>query len=338
MDTKKLVYIGFAFSHHKGTHAGYHHIKDYLQYDYVIDCESFVQKCQYRNSIFSRIWSFIMRKMFGYPIFPYYILKCILLGILHDNNVFHFIYTENTYVNFRRFIRKGNKIVCTIHQPVEWFVRYKWEKKLRSIDRIILVGESEIDQFRAITGKYNVVFIPHGIDTSFYCPKEISKKEKMLLTIGNWLRDYGFANQVYHRLLSEDSELHVVIVSSVSNKAFITPHERISFLSGISDEELHNLYIRSSVLYLPLIRYTANNSLLEAAACGCNIVISSDFPDNSYIPSDYLLLCPMDVDCVVDLIKRNYQYGFNTSLARYVDKHYSWETIGRDTKSLIMSL
>ena len=38
---KKLVYIGFAFSHHKGTHAGYHQIREYLNYDYVVDCQAY---------------------------------------------------------------------------------------------------------------------------------------------------------------------------------------------------------------------------------------------------------------------------------------------------------
>ena len=35
---RKLVYVGFAYKHHKGTHAGYQHIKDILQYDHLIEC------------------------------------------------------------------------------------------------------------------------------------------------------------------------------------------------------------------------------------------------------------------------------------------------------------
>lgn len=36
---KKIVYVGFAFKHHQNTQAGYHHIKDYLLYDYVFDTQ-----------------------------------------------------------------------------------------------------------------------------------------------------------------------------------------------------------------------------------------------------------------------------------------------------------
>ena len=46
---RRLVYVGFAFPHHKGSHAGYHQVKDYLQYDMEIDCQEYFERSQVPN-------------------------------------------------------------------------------------------------------------------------------------------------------------------------------------------------------------------------------------------------------------------------------------------------
>ena len=327
---RKLVYIGFAFDHHKGTHAGYHQIRDYVNYDYRIDCEYFARGL-YRGAetFFERITMRLCGKLFGVNVFPWHILKCILIGLLHNNITFHFIYGENSYMDFSRFIRKGNRIVCTFHQPFQWFQSPLWLERLKTIDQIILVGNSEVKEFESVIGASKVIFIPHGIRTDFYCPDANVKKQHLLLTVGNWLRDYDFANKVYQRLLRNDEQLQIVVVANPSMTASLESHPRLRCLTGITDENLRDLYRRCSVLFLPLKRYTANNSLLEAAACGCNIVIASDFQDNSYIPSQYLTLCSMNVDETVNAIGEELLCFNNEELANYALNHYSWNSIGK---------
>ena len=77
---KKVVYIGFAFSHHKGTHAGYHHLKEYLEYDYMIDCQ---REIDFLHSNSRRLLDRILRKLyrafFGDKT-PFAIMKCIFLS------------------------------------------------------------------------------------------------------------------------------------------------------------------------------------------------------------------------------------------------------------------
>lgn len=333
---RKLVYIGFAFDHHKGTHAGYHQIRDYVNYDYRIDCEYFA-KGLYRGAetFFERITMRLCGKFFGVNVFPWHILKCILIGLLHNNVTFHFIYGENSYMDFSRFIRKGNRIVCTFHQPFQWFQSPLWLERLKTIDQIILVGNSEVKKFESVVGAGKVSFIPHGIRTDFYCPDTNVKKEHLLLTVGNWLRDYDFANKVYQRLLKDDKQLQIIVVANPSMTKSLQTHPRIRCLTGIIDEELRELYRRCSVLFLPLKRYTANNSLLEAAACGCNIVIASDYKDNSYIPSQYINLCSMNENETVISIKQAFQNPKNYGLADYTHNDYSWEIVGMKTEEKI---
>lgn len=340
MNANRIVYVGFAFSHHNGTHAGYHQIQNYVDYDYIVDCQGYYNACSNdKFNIFRQLWRKAMFRIIGVVTIPWYLLKCIWLGIKHDNLVFHFIYGENLYYPIKRYIRKNNKIVCTLHQPFAWFQEnHKFSRKLRYVDAIILVGNSEVELFQKQFGKNRIFYIPHGISTEFYKPIANIKKDKILLTVGNWLRDFKFANDIYKRLLIEDEDLQIFVVSNCYNKQYLEKHNRLHFLTGITDEELRKLYLKSIVLFLPLIRYTANNSLLEAGATGCNIVISSNSLDNGYFPSEYVTLCPMQIDDTIKAIYKNAIPSYNIHLSRYVNKNYSWDVIGRKTYSLLVSM
>ena len=336
MSERKIIYLGFAFSHHRNTHAGYDKISDFLAYNKKINCQQYIENCASKK-LFRRIIHKLCNVLFHIPDIPFYLLKVIQIGCISENNVFHFIYGENIFFRLPKWLlRKENKYVCTFHQPFEWFEHNpRFLNYLKELDAVILVGKSELEKFECVTGRKNVFFIPHGICTDFYRPEESIHKEHMLLTVGNWLRDYRFADQVYQKILAEDSELEICIVTNKENYSCITKHPRIHLYSGISDEQLKNLYCRCSVLYLPLIRYTANNALLEAGATGCNIVVSSDFQDNSYIPDQYVSFSKMNVNDAVKKIRDAIRPDYNNKLSQYVSLHYSWEKIAQQTKFVL---
>lgn len=328
-----LVYIGFAFSHHKDTYAGYHHVKNYVGYKYIVDCQSFIEKTSIPpKNILVRCWRFLMKQIFGFQIFPCFLLRILWLNYREKNLVFHFIYGENLYSPIlKKMLRSGNKIVCTLHQPYEWFVNQKkWCNWLRDIDRIILVGKTEVPLFEQLSGKKNVVYVPHGICTDFYSynEKSTNKSFPMLLTVGNWLRDYELANKVYKELLQQIPTLKIYVVASNKCTEHIDKDERITCLTGISDEELRDLYWNCNVLFLPLVRYTANNALLESASCGCNIVIASNQADNSYIPQNFICHVGLDIQESIIAIKAMLQREKNSQLSTYVENHFSWRIIG----------
>ena len=338
---RKIAYIGFAFMHHKETHAGYHQIKEFLSYDKCFDIQKFYEDnfVPRKRNILKKIISWINRKFFGSNDIPLYLLACILYGHINENTLFHFVYGENSLKNIKPFLNSKNKIVCTFHQPFDWFIANpQFFKYLKIIDAIILVGNKEIEKFSSVTGKKNVFYIPHGVCSDFYKPEPFIKKEHMLLTVGNWLRDYNFANKVYRKLIESDAELQINIVSSLENEKCIDHHPRIHFLRDISDDVLKNLYCRCSVLYLPLIRFTANNALLEAAATGCNIVISSDFADNSYIPEKFISVSKMDVQETVKKIQASMSLCYNYELSEYVKENYSWNIVAKLTMDILNSL
>lgn len=340
---KKLVYIGFAFLHHKGTHAGYHQIKAHLKYDYYIDCQNFLDKSERpygELNVLRKLWRKILSHVFHVSSIPWYIFRILCLNAIHQDLVFHFIYGENTFFPWiRKLMRKSNKVVCTLHQPYSFFQKsQKWKKLILNADYIILVGNTEVEKFKEMTGKDNVKYIPHGIATDFYSIDNSIEKEEVVLTVGNWLRDYGFANSVYKRILDNNPKLSVHIVSNQENKKLITPSDRIKFMSGVTDDQLKEEYLKCSLLFLPLIRYTANNSLLEASSTGCNIVIASDYPDNSYIPKQYVRIVKMEEEAAVNAIMTNMSKGYNKSLSTFIDDKYSWGKIAQITETFLKSI
>lgn len=326
----KLVYIGFAFQHHKGLHAGYHHIKDYLHYDKVIDGQKELERWSNPNiSIVDRIIRKVLQKTINTQL-PLTYLRALYYGIFHKNCVFHFIYGENIYSNFCHRLMHNNKIVVTLHQPFSWFNNELWLARLRTVDNVILMSNKDVKKFIAATGKDNVSFIPHGIDTDFYAPDENIQKNNSILMVGNWLRDFTFANTVFCKLLSEDSTLQINVVTNKDNFKYFTFTSRIHLLSGISDVELRSLYRDSKVLFLPLIEYTANNAFLEALSTGCPVVIATNNPDYSYIKKELIDVIPLDLLGVVNYLKNDL---FKSIDRASVIEIFSWKTIGNLTRS-----
>ena len=339
---KKLVYVGFAFVHHKETHAGYHHIKEWLNYDYVIDCQDFFERCEKRRdelTIIQRIIRRITLMIMDAPVIPWYAARIIWLGLTREDLVFHFIYGENTFLPWLRyFVKRSNKFVCTFHQPMEFFDMYSNQKrKVKYAHRVILVSNAEIHKFENLKGKHNVVYIPHGIASDFYSVDRSVKKENIVLTVGNWLRDYEFANKVYDYLLRCDQTLSIHVVTNKINRKYITDNPRIKFFSDISDDELRHEYLKCSVLFLPLKRYTANNSLLEAGATGCNIVIASNHSDNTYLPKEYITITKMKVSESAEAILRMRKSEYNIGLSEYIRSQYEWKTIAEKTLTELLN-
>lgn len=332
MNEKKLVYVGFAFEHHLGTHGGYHHIKDTGIYDTIIDCQEFFSTISRSpKTIANRAMRSLSRRIIGLPCFPWFIFRMLCIGLRNKDVVFHIIYGENLYTPLFRLLPKSSKIACTFHQPFSWFDNKRWRRYLRYIDKIILVSNKEIKLFRDVTRQNNVVYIPHGVCTEFYKPDTSLAKQKIILTVGNWLRDYRFADKVFKEFLCANPEWKIVVVANPESIADITSNSKITTLSGIADEDLLGYYRQCSVLFLPLKRFTANNSLLEAASCGCNIVIASDNSDNSYIPDNFLTLVPLDKNAVVKILCNVKGNNQNDMLSKYINDNYSWRTVGENT-------
>lgn len=333
MNKAKLVYVGFAYLHHKGNHAGYHHLKEFVDYDFCIDCQKEFEMFYTRQTNpLKRLFRKAVSSLWGIQC-PLAMIRCIFISwFCRSDMLFHVVYGENIFLKcFFRLKRKKHKVVYTVHQPFEWFEgNGRRMEILKKPDLIIILSESEKERFGNIAGHNKVVYIPHGIYTDFYTPGNEECRDNSVLMVGNWLRDFDFALEVFTSLKERKPGTRINVVGIKERKEFFG--SMVNYFSGISDEELLDLYRKSAVLYLPLKRFTANNALLEAASVGCNIVIATEnISDNSYIPENFVTFtqksCEADVNILIDKIDTD--EGTNCSLRNYVRKNYDWKVIGR---------
>lgn len=338
----KIVYVGFAYGHHKGTHGGYHHIKEYVNYDYIVDCQSYqdrLEDAHNHSNLLAKICHLLNGFLFGTAIFPDFLFKCFWLALCHRGLIFHFIYAEGLYLPLASLLRINSKVVCTIHLPVERLRGSSLIKRLGKVHQIIMMGYNDVDEMVKLTNNKHVAFIPHGVDTRFYSPDSHRKKGRMLLTVGNMLRDYQLADRVFGKLSEKYPDLSYVVVAHTVNKQYFSDNNRIIVLSGISDVELRNLYRECDCFFLPVKKYTANNALLEAAAVGCKILIASDYVDESYIPREYINSCPLNDEVCEKNISTMLDDDFSSEAFRdYVQKNLDWIIVGKNTEQLLRSL
>lgn len=337
---KKLIYIGFEFQHHKGTNAGYHHIKEYVKYDKVINAQWELELFN-RNTIFNKIINKINYILLGRG-HSFTMIRCIILALFNKNQIFHFIYAENTYKWLHFFKGKTNEIVCTFHQPASYFLENKyWLKVIPKVDKIILMSKNDIEWFEGLTHKNNVYFIPHGVNTNFYKPDYTLEKNIDILFVGNWLRDFEFANNLFTKLLNINKDLKICIVTNKCNFSYFEDLKTVKLLTGITDTELRNLYQSAKCIFLPLKMYTANNAVLEAAATGCKIIISTKNFDNSYLNDGYVDFLDLDIEQVLDYftikISNGFQFNKLIETHSYIELNYSWNKVGCQTLKILES-
>jgi glycosyltransferase involved in cell wall biosynthesis len=94
---------------------------------------------------------------------------------------------------------------------------------------------------------------------------------KVILTVGNWQRDFNSLQETAKLFLAQEDVIFVLV-----SKGLILDTNNLKNVlvlnQGVTDSQLHALYRRSTLLFLPLHDSAANNAILEAMAHGLPIV------------------------------------------------------------------
>lgn len=207
----------------------------------------------------------------------------------------------------------GCALIATAHQPRSWWTLVHGNPEVvRSLDGIVALTDREGEFWEEILPG-RVFVVPHGVDVDFFCPAEnpIGRpSEPRCLVVGHWLRDLRTLADVIDVLLEAHPTIgfdFVIPVVARSTDALlrIARHDSVAFHAGLSDEELRDLYRRSTLLLLPMLDATANNAILEAQACGTPIVSSDVRGVAAYVDPSFADLLPVgDVGGLADAVMR----------------------------------
>jgi glycosyltransferase involved in cell wall biosynthesis len=233
--------------------------------------------------------------------------------------------------------------VATFHQPPDALVYLVDRRVAACLDRIVIVSPIQRAFFEEHVQADRVREILWGVDSDYFRPAEIKSTSGPFrcVTVGHWLRDWP-AMRALARLLIErraDIALHVVTNRATGLEGLRNVHSH----HNLTDPELLALYQQSDVLLLPLTASTANNTLLEALACGLP-VISTRLPSvQAYVPaSAALLVAENDPDLLfqaLDALRADQERRATMAqLARARGEELSWARIAATYATLYLEL
>jgi len=229
-------------------------------------------------------------------------------------DVVHLMYLETDFGLLEDRSRiEGSALIATVHQPQSWWKLVHGNPGVvESFDGLVALTDREAEFWEEVLPG-RVFVAKHGVDVDFFCPTDKPSgqpSEPRCLVVGHWLRDLRTLADVVAMLLERNPAIGFDFVIPVAARSAdvlfrVARHDSVVFHAGLSDEELRDLYRRSTLLLLPMLDATANNAILEAQACGTPIVSTDVAGVASYVDSSFADLLPVgDVDGIADAVVR----------------------------------
>jgi glycosyltransferase involved in cell wall biosynthesis len=215
---------------------------------------------------------------------------------------------------------------------------YIWKGQKRSIKEIlekaaIILPNSEaeykkLEELYEIKKNYTVV--PNGIDPSLFQPQEKSVKDNKLVLCA--ARIEGVKNQLNLIKALNDTAYTLMLVGSPApnQKSYYDECKRIAaknivFHSHVSQEVLAGYYRTAKVHALPSWFETCGLSSLEAAAMGCNVMITEKGFAKEYFGDDAFYCDPGDPESIFNGIEKASQTVCREKLQQKVLHNYTWQ-------------
>lgn len=332
----KKIIVQHRSSHHSG-YSGYAQLINFLQDVEVVSGHSFLSEGLARfiknnvNTKYGVYDSNSVHKNFE-------LSKKLLFS--KEKYLVHYLNGERDIRQAIRWFPNKTLNVATFHKPEDFLKRKITNTRyLQRLDGAIAVGSNQVDFLKEWLNNENVVYIPHGVDTTFFKPDFSKRKENSILFVGQHLRDFEALNYTIPRLIDKIPTIKINIVLKKEFQKMVTSFaSNVHVFSGVNDEKLREMYQSATLLFLPLKDVTACNSILEAMACGLPI-ITSDLEGNrgyglnetnSFLVSknDYEAL----VDKVLTLLKNETQINnFSNNLVLNVQQ-FEWQKITKQIK------
>ncbi|MFZ8201880.1 glycosyltransferase family 4 protein [Alteromonas portus] len=275
-----------------------------------------------------------------------------ILKSISQFDVVHFVDGEHSglvvaMAKMNGLLKGRTKIVATFHQP-DYVMKDLVPKPsfLNAFDTIHLMSPCQKSAFLNLGVKdEKLVVVPHGVSIEHYKPSIYSelagpskneidnlqqklKGRKVILTVGNWLRDYPtFLNVA--RAFREQQDFCFLAVSRGLELELTSLDKNVLLLNeGLADRTLHWLYRRAEVIFLPLKGGAANNAVLEAIAAKTPIV-TTKLPSTEYYTKGQAVFCENADDFTSEI--SSLLNGKKKIESHLCNKELGWPEIARKT-------
>lgn len=160
------------------------------------------------------------------------------------------------------------------------------------VDGVICVSRCQMDLVRRLARGGRCWFVPHGVDTDFFRPGDGRRDEKLVICVGVHRRDAATLGAAARRIRQARPDVSVRLIAPRKHLPEGVDLSGVQVCCDLSDQQLLECYQRAAVMLLPLVHSTANNSLLEAMACGLSTVTTAVGGVADYADESWAVLCP----------------------------------------------
>lgn len=273
-------------------------------------------------------------------------IGAIFSCLLYQPDIIHFLYAGHDLHYFGKFnsLYPKTKIVATFHQPQSELIT-RWEncdkRFLKPIDLAICMGRNQISFIQQYI-KGRAVWIPHGIDTEFFKPNPMIKRDNYhIAIIGVSHRDTNTLFYVLSSLKVTFPDIKVTLVVKNAQESILGTLSWVDFKGFINDEDLLMLYQKATCVLLLLNECTASNTLLETLSTGCPLIVTKVEGVMDYLgKDDAIYIKKGDVEDTIEKVTeflRNHSHGYFPQGYHKVQE-YNWINIAQQTKTLYQSL
>ena len=212
------------------------------------------------------------------------------------------------------------------------------KKILNKANWLLPNSKSEYNRLVAMYNiRANYTIVPNGIDVAlFEKGKNIDKDIRMVICAA---RIEGIKNQYNLIKALNNKPYHLFLIGSAApnqedyyNRCKTIAKSNITFTGHLPQQELIKYYQLAKVHVLPSWFETTGLSSLEAAAMGCNIVITDKGDAKEYFGNDAFYCDPASTQSIFNAIEKAAQSEYPHSLHDKIIHQYTWQQAAIKTK------
>ncbi|MES1224212.1 MAG: glycosyltransferase family 4 protein [Bacteroidota bacterium] len=209
--------------------------------------------------------------------------------------------------------------------------QYSIKSVLKKTSLLLPNSEMEYEQLKkSFSTSLPYVKAPNGIDVNLFQPERSIEKDPLLVICV--ARIEGLKNQVnLIKALNNTPYQLLIIGASATNQLSYYNHckkiaaKNISFIDQLPQEELIKYYQKAKVHVLPSWFETCGLSSLEAAAMGCNIVITNKGFASEYFEDMAYYCDPASPASILRSVEEAAASETKKELQEKIFQHYTWK-------------
>ncbi|MDB5137233.1 MAG: glycosyltransferase family 4 protein [Mucilaginibacter sp.] len=215
---------------------------------------------------------------------------------------------------------------------------YVWKGQRKSIieilNRAAMILPNSTSEYQRIAKAYPCrvkhMIVPNGIDSHLFRRNfSAKKKANLVLCVA---RIEGIKNQLNLIRALNNTQFNLVLIGSPApnqkdyyNQCLKIAASNISFINHLPQTELVDYYQQASVHILPSWFETTGLSSIEAAAMGCNVVITDKGDAKEYFGAHAFYCDPAQPKSILAAVEEASNCRYNENLHEMILKRYTWK-------------